>query len=201
MIYWHLFCSPRHSGFRSRPDLLLPSCLLLLLLASFFLRFILHRCAFHLWPCRVCTSSSEFSKSWIGRSYFEISFVFLNIPAFVAASNPAPSSEAISPQSQTLSVARYRLFVKASFWPKTPRGSASLFGSRKRLGPGCVLDRAQGTPSFRRGVEAVPPYVSTQSHKDTKNTQTHKPRQETRQPAPCPELVDSQGLRPSRGLG
>jgi hypothetical protein len=27
IIYWHLFCFPKHSGFRSKPGLLLPACL------------------------------------------------------------------------------------------------------------------------------------------------------------------------------
>jgi hypothetical protein len=66
----------------------LPACHLLRLLASSFLQFILHRSAFIFGPCRICTSSSGFPKSWIGRSYSQISFVFPNIPAFVPASNP-----------------------------------------------------------------------------------------------------------------
>jgi hypothetical protein len=47
-----------------------------------------------------------------------------NLPQTGFPRTPTPSG-AISPQS-TVSLTRYRLFVKARSWPKTPRGVASL---------------------------------------------------------------------------
>ena len=80
----------------------------------------------------ICTSSSGFSQSWIGRSYSEISFVFLNIPAFL---EPRTLVRGHQPKIRKISLTRYRLFVKARFWPKTPCAIASLLGPPKTASP------------------------------------------------------------------